>query len=217
MGVRNIAKGRECLQKLQDRHPQGVLTLVELDVTSDDSISAAAKTLTADYGRLDVLINNAAICHKDNRLPRSEIHATFDANVFGPMLLTRALTPLLKASKAPKVINVTSELGSIGLRSDPTAKSYHTEYDAYRMSKAALNMLTAVHNHELGKFGCKVWSYCPGFVITHLTGEDDHLWKKPAGAESSETSAQGIVEILEGKRDGEVGTFIARYGEGYPW
>ena len=133
------------------------------------------------------------------------------------MLLTEALTPLLKASPASKLVNVTSDLGSIALNCDPKAPSYPAEFDAYRMSKAALNMLTTCQHKELKDFGCKVWCYCPGFVITNLTGEEDLQWRKDLGAGSSETSAQGILEIVEGKRDSEVGGYITRYGKSYPW
>jgi NAD(P)-dependent dehydrogenase (short-subunit alcohol dehydrogenase family) len=217
MGVRNITKGQSCLQELQARKPQGELSLLELDVTSDASISAAVKTLTADHGRVDILINNAGIANKAHRLTRAQIHAIFDTNVYGPMLLTQALMPLLKASNVPKLINVTSELGSIANNCDPAAPSYHVEHNAYRMSKAALNMLTASQNKEMKEFGCKVWSFCPGFVITNLTGEEDRQWRKDTGGESSETSAQGLVEIVEGKRDAEVGGFITKYGKSFPW
>ena len=60
------------------------------------------------------------------------------------------------------------------------------------------------------------WAFCPGYVITDLAGDDREL-RKARGAESAETSAQGILEIVEGKRDGEVNKFVARYGKQHPW
>jgi NAD(P)-dependent dehydrogenase (short-subunit alcohol dehydrogenase family) len=217
MGVRNISKGEKCIQELQQRKPQGTLSLLELDLTSDSSIDAAAKQIEEKFGRIDVLINNAGIAHKRPFPTRADLRAIFETNVFGPAILTHALTPLLKASAAPKIINVTSELGSIFDRSDPTAQSYQVPWNDYRMSKAALNMLTAIQYKEFQEFGCKVWAFCPGFVVTNLSGEEDRQWRVDSGGESSETSAEGILEIVEGKRDAEVGTFITKYGKSYQW
>jgi NAD(P)-dependent dehydrogenase (short-subunit alcohol dehydrogenase family) len=213
-----MSKGQKCLTEVQSRNPQGTVSLLELDISSDASISAAAKTLSADFGRLDVLINNAGISARpDPGLPRAKILEIYNTNAVGPMLLTEALTPLLKASSNPRVINVSSVLGSVTERFDPKSGAYNSPWDAYRMSKAALNMATACQHKALGQFGCKVWAFCPGFVITNLSGEADRQWRKDNGGESSETSAQGILEIVEGKRDSEVGTFIARYGKSYRW
>lgn len=86
----------------------------------------------------------------------------------------------------------------------------------YRMSKAALNMLTAYQHQQLKGEGFKVWSYCPGWVITDV-GKDREARKTYKGCESSETSAQGILDILEGQRDDEVGQFVARYGKSHVW
>lgn len=217
MGVRNMKKGEIFLKDAQSRKLQGTVSLLELDVTSDESINAAAKKIETDFGRLDVLVNNAGIWIESENPNRKELHEIFETNVFGPTVLSQTLTPLLKASKAPKIINVTSELGSIGYRSDPTARSYPVPGRSYRMSKAALNMLTACQYAELKEFGFKVWTFCPGYVITNLSGEGDRQHRKEVGAESSETSAQGILELVEGKRDSEVGKFVARYGQLYPW
>ncbi|KAF2683895.1 short chain dehydrogenase [Lentithecium fluviatile CBS 122367] len=217
MGVRNLAKGETCLAELQARKPKGILSLLELDVTSDKSVDAAAKKLEADFGRVDVLINNAGIAIKAPHATRPDLRVIFETNVFGPTMLTLALKALLQRSSAPRVINVTSELGSIASRADPTSSSYAVGQNPYRMSKAALNMLTVCQQKELGEFGCKVWAFCPGFVVTNLTGEGDRQWRKDLGGESSETSAQGIVEIVEGKRDGEVGGFVTKYGKAFPW
>jgi NAD(P)-dependent dehydrogenase (short-subunit alcohol dehydrogenase family) len=83
------------------------------------------------------------------------------------------------------------------------------------MSKAALNMLTGYQYYQLKDVGAKVWSYCPGYVTTDL-GRDRDV-RVQQGIDSSETSAQGILEIVEGKRDAEVGTFVARYGQSHGW
>ncbi|KAF1954874.1 NAD(P)-binding protein [Byssothecium circinans] len=217
MGVRNLTKGTTCLKELQSRNPPGTLALIELDVTIDDSITAAVEKIESDYGRLDVLINNAGIEIKSPTAKRADMRAIFETNVYGPTLLTQALVPLLKKSPAPKVINVTSGLGSLALRTDPTHHTYHVPHTVYRMSKSALNMLTACQHKEMKEWGCKVWCYCPGFVVTNLTGEEERQWRSDSGGESPETSATGIVEVVEGKRDVEVGLFITKYGGRLDW
>lgn len=214
MGARNQAKGEKALNDLQTRKPQGTLSLVVLDVSKDDSIEAAAAKIKADFGRLDILVNNAGIVVPDP-ITRESLRTVFDTNVFGVLLLTNAMTPLLRASKSPKIINVSSELGSITQKLDPTSPLHKMPGEVYRLSKAALNMLTACQHVTLQEVGGTAWAYCPGYVVTDITGDREN--RKNQGAESSETSAQGILEIVEGKRDGEVGKFITKYDKHLPW
>ncbi|KAF2194681.1 NAD(P)-binding protein [Zopfia rhizophila CBS 207.26] len=216
MAARNVEKGEKALKEIQARKPQGSLSLIQLDVTSDDSIAAATKKLTSDFGVIDVLVNNAGIA-MHGEPSREILRSTFETNVFGVMLLTQALLPLLKTSKDPRVINVSSGLGSITNRTDLNCDYYNLSADVYRMSKAALNMLSACQFFHCKDWGCKIWAYCPGYVVTDLTGADERQLRIDTGADSSETSAQGILEIVEGKRDGEVNMFIGRYGQRYPW
>jgi NAD(P)-dependent dehydrogenase (short-subunit alcohol dehydrogenase family) len=119
--------------------------------------------------------------------------------------------------------DVTSSLGSIGgivphlaPESQALAGTRDVTVPAYRMAKAALNMLSAYQFHQFRDFGCKVWAYCPGYVVTDLAGQREQNEKNPY-MESSETSAQGILEIVSGERDSEAGTFITRRGGQYPW
>jgi NAD(P)-dependent dehydrogenase (short-subunit alcohol dehydrogenase family) len=217
MGVRSLSKGEKALAEIQAKHPQGSLSLIQLDVTDDDSIAAAAKKIEVDFGVVDVLINNAGISTSGEGITRESLRAVFETNVYGPTLLTQAVVPLLKRSKAPKIINVSSGLGSIAIRSDPKDPFYGVTAEEYRMSKSALNMLSACQTAQLKEFGAKVWAYCPGYVITNLTGEADRQNRANRGAESSETSAQGILEILEGQRDAEAGGFVTKYGKSYAW
>jgi NAD(P)-dependent dehydrogenase (short-subunit alcohol dehydrogenase family) len=218
IGARNLTKGESVLKDVQSKNIKGTVSLVQIDYTDDSSITEAAKKIKADFGRLDVLINNAGICPEEsaNEWPtRDQLRATFETNVFGPTVLTGALVPLLKASKAPKIINVSSSLASISMISNHSDPQSAVRYPAYRMTKSALNMLTAYQYYQLKEFGFKVWSYCPGYVVTDL-GRDRET-RMEQNIDSSETSAQGIVEILEGKRDGEVGKFVARFGQAYEW
>lgn len=205
------------MEDLQARKPAGTVSLLQLDITSDDSINAAVEKLTADFGVLDVLVNNAGVVISNAKDSRSELVDTFNTNAASPLILTDALVPLLKKSKDPRIINVSSGLGSISERANPASPYYNVAGEAYRISKAALNMATTHMVYTYQGWGAKVWAYCPGYVVTNLTGEEDRQNRINSGAESSETSAQGILEIVEGKRDGEVGKFLQRYGKQFNW
>lgn len=217
MGARNMEKGQKALDEVKARKPQGTLSLLQLDVSDDSSIYAAAKSIEAEYGRVDVLVNNAGNQIQSENPSREELRTTFETNVFGATILTQVLTPLIIGSHSKRIINVSSELGSINQRADPNHGSYHVGMPAYRMSKAALNMLTTCQYHDLKGHGVKVWSFCPGFVSTDLAGPGFREKRAAMGAESPETSAQGLLDIIEGKRDAEVGAFVARYGRQPLW
>ncbi|KAL1598887.1 hypothetical protein SLS60_008030 [Paraconiothyrium brasiliense] len=215
MGVRSLEKGQKALEEVNARKPHGTLSLLALDVSNDDSIHAAAKKLEADYGHLDVLINNAGNQVQPRFPTREQLRESFETNVYGPVILMQTLLPLITVSQGKKIINVSSELGSITGGSNPSHHAYRNPFTAYRMSKAALNMLSATTYAHLKDQGVKVWSFCPGFVITNLADQRDR--RAAMGAESSETSAQAILDIVEGKRDAEAGKFIGRYGRQIPW
>ncbi|KAF1937984.1 NAD(P)-binding protein [Clathrospora elynae] len=219
VGARNLSKGETVLKDVQAKSSiQGTVSIVQLDANEDSSITAAAKKIEQEFGRLDVLINNAGICPEtgtEQWPSRPTLRSTFETNVFGPAVLTEALVPLLKRSSAPKIINVSSVLGSISAISDHSGASSRATFPAYRMSKTALNMLTAYQYCQLKGDGFKVWTYCPGFVVTDL-GRDREQ-RKDMGVESSETSAKGLLQIVRGERDADVGGFVARYGQKYEW
>jgi NAD(P)-dependent dehydrogenase (short-subunit alcohol dehydrogenase family) len=222
LGARNEERGSDALKKLQAMALKGSISFLKLDVASDESIAAAVKEVEANFDHLDVLVNNAGI-FVPGPTTRAAMRETFEVNTFGPVLLTDALAPLLKKSKDPRVINVSSGLGSIGARLDSSDTFYEHPGEAYRMSKAALNMATANQKFSHVKDHFKIWSYCPGFVITDIVvegstrGKESRKLREEAGAESSETSAQGILEIVQGKRDGEMNLFLQRYGKTWPW
>jgi NAD(P)-dependent dehydrogenase (short-subunit alcohol dehydrogenase family) len=224
MGARSTTKAEAKLKEVQSKDIKGTISSIILDQNEDESIFAAVKQIETDFGRLDILINNAGICLPPDQTwtPRSTLRSTFETNVFGPMILTEALIPLLKKSTNPCVINVTSGLGSIaGLSpSLPTDHALYSHKDVkvpgYRMSKAALNMLTAYQYAQLKDEGFKIWAYCPGYVTTDLTN-DREAREAMQWCESSETSAQGILDILRGERDADVGKYVTKRGGSYPW
>jgi NAD(P)-dependent dehydrogenase (short-subunit alcohol dehydrogenase family) len=222
LGARNEQKGLDALKKLQDLNLQGSLSFLKVDITSDDSIFAAAKQIEADFGKLDVLVNNAGVFLVDPPT-RESMRKTFEANVFGHVIMTDAVAHLLAKSNDPRIINVSSGLGSVGARLDPNDPYFAHPGNAYRMSKAAINMATANQKYQYRDSKVKAWAYCPGFVATGIAfgdyaqGEESKKAREEAGAENSETSAQGILEIVEGKRDAEMDQFVQRYGKVWPW
>ncbi|GKT83114.1 short-chain dehydrogenase [Colletotrichum tofieldiae] len=185
VGARSQERGAKAVEDLRARNPAGTVSLLQLDITSNDSIKAAVENITAEFGVLDVLVNNAGMIVMQPKDRRSELLETFNTNVASTLILTEALIPLLQKSKDPRIINVSSAY-------DPGSPFYEVRGEAYRISKAALNMATA---HMA--FDYKSWN--------------------AKRCDSSETSAQGILEIVEGKRDSEAGKFVARFGKQYNW
>jgi NAD(P)-dependent dehydrogenase (short-subunit alcohol dehydrogenase family) len=213
MGSRSIEKGKKAIAEIQAEHPESSVSGIKLDITSDESISAAAKEIESKYGRLDALVNNAGIC--PTTFSRSILRDTLETNVTSHAVVTQAFTSLLSKSSSPRVLYVSSFLGSIAYRSDPENMAYKEDYKAYRISKAALNMLVACDAYENA---FKVFAFCPGYVITDLAGMRDEKIKQ-GFAKTPDGSARGIAAIVEGRRDAEAGKFLHGEEEGmlYPW
>ncbi|KAM3068115.1 hypothetical protein ACMFMF_009480 [Clarireedia jacksonii] len=209
IGSRSVEKGEAALKTIQAQNPSSSVSVVQLDVTSEESLSAAYDSISSEFGRLDVLINNAGIASFEKTL-RAELRETFEANTFGAALTTEKFVPLLEKSKGARLLYITSGLGSMGLCEDPKHWTYAVDAMTYRMSKAAMNMLMFQEK------GWKVWGVCPGYVITNLTGEEDRENRAKRGALSATTSAETITSVVEGKRDQDVGKVVHKDGV-WPW
>lgn len=215
MASRSLEKGQKALASIQSSNPSSSISLVQLDITSDASIAAAVEEVRARHGHLDVLINNAGICPVD--FSRSVLRDCLETNTISPAIVTQAFMPLLLQSSNPRLVYVTSALGSIQTRGNSKIGAYNEAYKVYRISKAALNMLVACDAWEY-KDKVKVFAYCPGYVISDLAGLREA--KEKAGiAKSPDGSARGLLVIAEGKRDEENGLFLhgEKAGELYPW
>ena len=175
---RDEAKGREACAELAERGLRVVFH--RLDVTNGEEILRLAGDLSADPGRLDVLINNAGILEDEDRasdrVPIQTLRRTMETNFFGPFQVSRALLPLLVRSPDGRIINVSSGLGQL---SDGGGG-----YPAYSISKAALNMMTIQMAEYFGG-RVKVNSVCPGWVRTDMGG--------PGATRSLEEGADSIV------------------------
>ncbi|PVH71279.1 short chain dehydrogenase [Cadophora sp. DSE1049] len=215
MASRSLEKGQKALASIQSSKEAGSISLIKLDITSDSSIAAAVEEVKSKYGHLDILINNAGICPMD--FSRSVLRDALETNAISPSVVTEAFAPLLLKSSSPRIIYVSSVLGSISNRGDPKNNAYNEAYKAYRISKAALNMVVACDAWEYRE-KAKVFAFCPGYVITDLAGQREA--KEKAGfAKTPEGSARGLLAIAAGKRDEENGLFLhdENIGEVYPW
>lgn len=215
MGSRSLDKGKKAIAEIQSSQGSDSISLVQLDITSDSSIAAAVDEVRSKHGSLDILINNAGVCPMDES--RETLREALEVNAVSPAMVTKAFAPLLLKGRDAKVIYVSSQLGSLGLRSDPGNMAYNEAYKAYRTSKAALNMLVTCDAWEY-RNKIKVFSFCPGYVITDLAGQRQQ--KQDAGiAQSPEGSARGLLAIAAGERDEENGNFLhdEKVGELYPW
>ncbi|MFF2196161.1 SDR family oxidoreductase [Streptomyces sp. NPDC058157] len=187
-----------------------------LDVTDPESVRAAAAEVERTYGRLDVLVNNAAVRveeygRKPSEQPLEQWRRTFDTNLFGVVEVTRAFLPLLLRSPAGRVVNLSSLLGSVGTHGDPSSYAYSDMFKslpAYSASKSALNSWTVHLAYELRDTPVKVNAVHPGYTRTGLNDGEGDLTVQD-GARTSVAMA-----LLDD--DGPTGTYTHR-GETVPW
>ncbi|KAF2021439.1 putative short-chain dehydrogenase [Aaosphaeria arxii CBS 175.79] len=213
LGARSPEKGNAALKDLQSRNLPGSAEFIHIDATDDKTISNAASSVKDSHGKLDILVNNAAVAVVPGS-SRQQLNTSFDTNATGPWVIGETFLPLLKNSTSPsrRVINISSGAGSINRRLDSSSPIYKMQEVQYRASKAALNMVTACQFVEFGEFGIKVFAYDPGFTVSNLGPYNT----KEKGARSAEESVRPLVDVLEGKRDDEAGRFLHNTGD-YPW
>jgi NAD(P)-dependent dehydrogenase (short-subunit alcohol dehydrogenase family) len=195
---------------------------VQLDVTSDGSIAAAAERIRKEFGRLDVLVNNAGISHpgksakplaemvksmRPSVASLDEIRAIFETNVFGVVAVTQAMLPLLREAPAARIVNVSSSTGSLTFNSDP-ANPRRAMFGAYSWSKTALNAVTIAFASDLEAAGIKVNAACPGFTATDLNNFE--------GTRTVEQGAREAVRLALLDADGPTGTLSDDNGR-VPW
>ncbi|KAH8828995.1 short-chain dehydrogenase-like protein [Flagelloscypha sp. PMI_526] len=199
-----FASGRkpsETLSELIETNP-GRVHFIELEISDKISVEKAVKqveTILEEHkATLDVLVNNAAILNytPDGVDTMSDLSETLNINVVGTHLVTAGFLPLLKKGNAKKVANVSSTLGSLAL----SAKFAHMPSPAYKISKAATNMLTRQYAHDLAKDEFSVFCLSPGWVKTDMGSEDAEL--------SVEQSVSAILEIITNADKNSNGKFF---------
>lgn len=182
---------------------------VHLDVTSEESIAAAVAWIDQKFGKLDVLINNAGILidatavdvEANRGLSTKQIFdKTFATNVIGTACLTEACVPLLRKAENPRLIFVSTRMGSLAESIDKSRPWYNIDYKIYDSSKAAMNMLAVNYARILSDVGAMVNIACPGLVKTNLTRYI------PMGT-STEVGARRIIQLATAKKGGPTATF----------
>ena len=178
---------------------------VPLDVTSDESVRAAAELVEEQIGQLDVLVNNAGISgawpQDPTTLDLDVLRTVLDTNVLGVIRVTNALLPLLRRSAAPRIVNVSSNMGSLTLQTGPIMA-------AYAPSKTMLNAVTVQYARRLAGTGILVNAACPGYVATDFTGHQ--------GSRTPEQGAATPVRLATLPADGPSGGFFDDDGA-IPW
>ena len=150
LGSRDPARGEAAVGELQE--PGRDVRLLVLDVTDGDSVAQAVSKIEQGSGLLDLLVNNAGVSvggQPPSQTDIEDVRAVFETNFFGPLRLSQAMLPLLRKSEAPSIINVSSDLGSMGLIGYPDGAHARTQLFAYQSSKVAQNGLTVLLAKEL--------------------------------------------------------------------
>ena len=220
VGSRNLQRGEAAANAIgPDAHA------LQLDVTDQPSIAAAAARIRQELGRLDVLVNNAAISNtgwppgmtieehatstRPSNVPLDEVRAVWETNVFGVLAVYQAMLPLLRQSPHARIVNVSSGVGSLTMNSDPALPYRSIFGPVYHASKTALNAMTLAMAIELESTGIKVNAVSPGFTKTNLNNY--------AGTETVEEGAREAVRVALLGPDGPTGTFThAKLGT-LPW
>ncbi len=174
---------------------------VPLDVTDDASVAAAAAQLE-ELGRLDVLVNNAAITggmpQEPTQVSAAQVLEVVDTNVVGVIRVTNAMLPLLRRAASPRIVNVSSTVGSLALQT-AQADALGPISAAYSPTKTYLNAITIQYAKELAGTGVLVNAGCPGYVATDLNGH--------RGTRTPEQGAAVFLELATLPDDGPSGTF----------
>jgi len=174
VGARDLKNGETAAEELKK---EGIdARSIKLDVLSEADCATAAKTIEKDFGRLDILVNNAAInldqgaSLETSTTPAKTLRDTFDTNFFAVVALTQTMLPLIRKSAAGRIVNVSSSQGSLALLAPKDSPIYATRTFSYDASKSALNSFTLHLAHELRATPIKVNAMHPGWVRTDMGG-----------------------------------------------
>lgn len=204
LGSRDKQKGSEAVSQLQAEGLQQV-ELLEIDVTNIESVKKARHTLGQKIKSLDVLINNAGISGGSPLhgydTDVSVFKQVFDTNFFGVIEVTQAFIDLLKQSSQPRIVNVTSGLGSLTLQNDPGWKHYPVKPASYVASKAALNAYTIVMAYNLRDTAFKINVVDPGYTAT--------AFNNFSGPGTVPDAAARVVKAATLGDDGPTGQFFS--------
>ncbi|BDI31672.1 dehydrogenase [Capsulimonas corticalis] len=209
LGARDAGRGAEAAEDLKkdgiDAHT------IQLEVTNQESLDAAAAKVEAEYGKLDVLVNNAGIYIESAPASQTDVETfkkTYDTNVFGVFAATKSFLPLIKKAEAGRIVNMSSGLGSITQNSDPNWSFAAFKAVAYNSSKSAVNAITVVFAAELKDTPIKVNAADPGYVATDINGN--------SGPRTVQQGATAAVRLATLPADGPTGGYFDEDGT-VPW
>jgi NAD(P)-dependent dehydrogenase (short-subunit alcohol dehydrogenase family) len=192
--ARSPEKGQKAVRKLQEENLK--VNFCQLDVTDPESIRLAVEFVQNEYGRLDVLVNNAGISLDEGKrftdISPDILQETLDVNLLGVFRVTHAFLPFMKKKGFGRIINISSGLGSFASLSGGTG--------AYKLSKYALNGMTRIMADEVRGGDIRINALNPGWVQTDMGGR--HAPRTPTQA------ARSIVQLALQHRDGPNGEFI---------
>ncbi len=204
LGCRDMQKGQQAVGQL---HSEGLNQVepIQIDVDNLESIKAAREVLGRKTKVLDVLINNAGIIGSMQQTPLETditvFKQVFETNFFGVIAVTQAFIDLLRQSPEPRIVNVTSGLGSLTLQNDPAWKYYQVKAACYVPSKAALNAYTIVLAYDLRDTPFKVNAVDPGYTATDFNNH--------SGPGTVPDAAARVVKAAVLGADGPTGQFFS--------
>jgi len=204
VGSRSLVKATDAIAKIKAQEPSiaaAALEPLEIDITNDAAIAAAADHVAKTHGRLDILINNAGISGDAKHGIRANFNAVYDTNVVGTAAVTEAFIPLLRKSTAPaparRVVNVSSSIGS--LANAKAGRAVSPLYTAYSVSKAALNMLSLYTMHRLKDDKIAVVMTTPGYCGTALNNFNGVKDPADGALNTVHAATAGSFEDMNGK------------------
>lgn len=203
LGSRSLENGSEAVEKLKAEGLNEV-EAIRIDVSDDESVKAARAEIGEKTEVLDALINNAGILGGMDQTTSTDIAVfkeVFDTNLFGVVRVTQAFMDLLRKSDQPRIVNVTSGLGSLTLHNDPAWKYYKVKAAIYNSSKAALNMYTITLAYELRDTPFKVNAVDPGYTATDFNHH--------SGTGTVEEAGARLVRCATADADSPTGKFFS--------
>lgn len=217
LGSRSQNRAKQAVDKIRQAgyHAEGLV----LDVTKQSEIDRAEQLISEKIGYLDILINNAGIALDNHEeaatLPIDVMQKEFDVNFFGTVRMIQAFIPLLTNAKSAKIINISSNMGSLGLASDKNSRFYQVSSLGYQASKAAVNVATITFAKELEDTGITVNSVDPGWTATSFGGRDLNQ-PVPQGMQSVDEGAAQIIKLATDADNQLNGAFTENVGY-LPW
>ncbi|KAJ4989427.1 short chain dehydrogenase [Stagonosporopsis vannaccii] len=231
LGSRDLSKAAAAIEEVKREHAGSASTIepIQIDLEDDNSITQAYEAISKKHDKIDVLINNAG-AQFDQQVPQGKMttremwNQSWNVNVTGTYILTRIFVPLLLSSSQPRLLFITSGTSTLmehdnlalSINRSPAAGWPKQEFavTAYRSTKTGMNMMVLEWHRMLKEDGVKVFAISPGMLATGLGGNPELM--KKMGALDPTIGAELIRDVVEGRRDEDVGKVVRR-NDVQPW